>query len=178
MAVDPLAAVRDIALAFPEAVEQETWGHPTFRVRKKIFCSFGETDTGQTSITMKAAPGEQDSLLAEGHPFFLPSYVGSKGWIGIVLDDETNWTEVGELLIDSYVQIAPKTLADGIAINADPKTALRQVVLNVGGVIGEIVEGKPPKDQHVAVAEVDDDDPFGPRVRFDPDDPGSTTIDL
>ena len=34
-ATDPLGAIRDIALGFPEATEKETWGHPTFRVRDK-----------------------------------------------------------------------------------------------------------------------------------------------
>ena len=28
---------RRLALSFPEAVEKETWGHPTFRVRDKMF---------------------------------------------------------------------------------------------------------------------------------------------
>lgn len=178
MAIDPLGAMRDIALSFPEAVEQETWGHPTFRVRKKIFVSMGTDDNGVAVATMKAAPGEQDSLLAEGHPFFLPSYVGSKGWIGIVLDADTNWTAVGELVVDSYVQIAPKSLANGIAVNANPDSKLKVAMLKVGDIIGELVEGKPPKDQNVAVSEFEDDHDDGLKLRFDPDDPGSTTIDL
>ncbi len=97
----------------PESSEKETWGHPTFRVRDKIFTSFGESegDEPTTVVTMKAAPGEQEPILAEGHPFFLPKYVGSKGWIGIVLDDATDWTEIAEFVEDSYRQIAPKGLA-------------------------------------------------------------------
>jgi predicted DNA-binding protein (MmcQ/YjbR family) len=34
---DPLSRLRDICLALPEAVEKETWGEATFRVRDKIF---------------------------------------------------------------------------------------------------------------------------------------------
>jgi hypothetical protein len=34
--------VRRLALGFPEAVEQETWGTPTFRVRKRIFVMLSE----------------------------------------------------------------------------------------------------------------------------------------
>ncbi len=103
-----LATVRGICLRFPEASERETWGHPTFRVRDKIFASFGVGDDGRASMTMKAAPDEQESLLAEGHPFFLPKYVGSKGWIGIFVDAETDWAEVDELVEDSFRLIAPK----------------------------------------------------------------------
>ena len=105
-----LAAVRRICLDLPEATEQETWGHPTFRVRSKIFAGIGRDDDGLVTMSMKAAPGEQASLLATGDPFFMPKYVGSKGWIGIIIDDKTDWEEVAELIDDSYRTIAPKTL--------------------------------------------------------------------
>ncbi len=107
-----LARIRKICLAFPQAGEQETWGHPTFRVRNKIFTSCGavEDPNGHEVhvMTMKAAPGEQASLLAEGHPFFFPKYVGAKGWVGIVVGADTDWAEVEELVEDSFRQIAPK----------------------------------------------------------------------
>ncbi|MDH3706082.1 MAG: MmcQ/YjbR family DNA-binding protein [Acidimicrobiia bacterium] len=102
--------LREICLALPDATEQETWGHPTFRVRKKIFVGCGVDDDGRFTTSMKAAPGEQEVLLAEGHPFFFPKYVGSKGWIGVELGDDTDWDEIAELVEDSYRAIAPKTL--------------------------------------------------------------------
>jgi predicted DNA-binding protein (MmcQ/YjbR family) len=105
-----LERARAICLDLPEATERETWGHPTFRVRDKIFAGFGTGDDGTTAMSMKAAPDEQESLLAVGHPFFKPAYVGSRGWIGIVIDDDTDWDEVRELVLDSYRAIAPKTL--------------------------------------------------------------------
>lgn len=110
---DPLSHIREICLAMPESSEKETWGSPTFRVRDKIFASFGETegDDSVTVVTMKAAPGEQEPLLAEGHPFFMPKYVGSKGWIGIVLDADTDWAEIAEFIEDSFRQIGPKRLS-------------------------------------------------------------------
>ena len=102
--------LRTICLALPEATEQETWGHPTFRVRRKIFVGCGWDDDDRFTMSMKAAPGEQEVLLAEGHPFFFPKYVGSKGWIGLEIDGDTDWTDVAELVEDSYRAIAPKTL--------------------------------------------------------------------
>ena len=112
---DVLEQVRRICLAMPESSERETWGHPTFRIRDKIFSTYGrvddESDRSVTTMTMKAADGEQESLLAEGHPFFYPKYVGSKGWIGIVLDADTEWTEVAELVEDSFRLIAPKRVS-------------------------------------------------------------------
>ncbi len=179
MALDPEQAIRDIALGFPEAEEKETWGHPTFRVRDKIFVGFGTDDDGRPSLTMKAAPGEQESLLSEGHPFFLPKYVGSRGWIGVHVDDETDWRMIGELVVDSYREIAPKSLAVSIGIRPGDRSKAATAFVNVGGVIGELVEGKPAKDLQVAEDVQDDtDDGGGPRVDFDPDDPAGTSIEL
>ncbi len=107
-----VARIRSICLALPEAVERETWGHPTFRVRNKIFVGCGKTeeDPPRVTMSMKAAAGEQESLLAEGHPFFFPKYVGSKGWIGIEVGAATDWEEIAELVEDSYREVAPRVL--------------------------------------------------------------------
>ena len=110
-----LNKMRKIALAMPEAVEKETWGHPTFRIRDKIFGGIGasENDDGELVITtsFKAAAGEQESLLAEGHPFFRPMYVGNRGWVGMVIDDDTDWEALAELVEDSFRAIAPKKVS-------------------------------------------------------------------
>ncbi len=179
MALDPLQAIRDIALGFPEATEKETWGHPTFRVRDKIFVTHGTDDEGREVLTMKAAPGEQESLLAEGHPFYVPAYVGSRGWIGIRVDEGTDWRMIAELVADSYREIAPRSLAAGIGLRPPGQSLAAKAIVSVGNVIGELVEGKPPKDQQVAEDVQDDTDAGGgPRLDFDPDDPTSTSIEL
>ncbi len=103
-----LAATRDVCLSFPDAVEKETWGHPTFRVGDKIFATLGASDEGVCSMTMKAPPGEQEMLLATGHPFFYPAYVGVRGWIGVYVDAATDWEEIAELVDDSYRLTAGK----------------------------------------------------------------------
>jgi predicted DNA-binding protein (MmcQ/YjbR family) len=101
-----------LCVALPDAFERETWGHPTFRVgsgRGKIFCT--AAPDGST-ITVKADPVEREALLGGGDPFFVPAYVGEKGWLGIDLGGrETHWDEVAELIATSYCLIAPKRLA-------------------------------------------------------------------
>jgi predicted DNA-binding protein (MmcQ/YjbR family) len=178
MAVDPARAVREIALAFPEAAERETWGHPTFRVRDKIFVSFGTDEDGRTHVTLKPAPGDQESLLAEGEPYFLPRYVGTKGWIGVRVDERTDWSEIAELVTDSYREIAPRSLSEGIGLRPPPPGASARAVVAVGNVIGELVEGKPAKEDVVAEAEADDAQDDGLKLEFDPDDPTSTSVEL
>jgi predicted DNA-binding protein (MmcQ/YjbR family) len=177
MALDPHQAVRDIALGFPEAVEKATGDHPTYRVRDRIFVSCGADDDGRPTITVKAPHGEQGTLLARGEPFFLPRYVGARGWVGVRLDDETDWRKVHELIIGSYREIAPGPLAMGVGVRSAERGRAAAAFVAVGGVIGELVEGKPPKDQQVA-EDVQEDADDGPRVALDPNDPGSSSIEL
>ncbi len=104
--------VRALCLALPEAFELEAWDHPTFRVgsgRGKMFCIAAEDGS---SIRLKADPLEREALLAQGDPFYVPPYVGSKGWVGMELErPRTDWVEVAELIATSYSLIAPKRLA-------------------------------------------------------------------
>jgi predicted DNA-binding protein (MmcQ/YjbR family) len=111
MAAGPLERLRALCLALPEAFERETWERPTFRVgggKGKIFCMAA---TDGSSATMKADPEEREALLAQRDPFFMPPYVGGKGWVGVRLDRRTDWDEVAELIATSYCLIAPKRLA-------------------------------------------------------------------
>jgi predicted DNA-binding protein (MmcQ/YjbR family) len=108
----PIERIRKLCLALPAAFEIEAWEHPTFRVgsgRGKIFCIAAEDGS---SIRVKADPLEREALLAHGAPFYMPAYVGSKGWVGMQLDDSTpDWEEVAELIATSYCLIAPTRLA-------------------------------------------------------------------
>ena len=109
MGAAPLDRLRAICLDLPEAAERETWGEATFRVRDKIFAMAG----GESGVALscKAPPGEQEMLI-ESNPerFFRPAYVGPKGWIGVRLDECTDWDEVAFLVRQSYEMTAPKKL--------------------------------------------------------------------
>jgi hypothetical protein len=111
MRSDPLDQLREICLALPEAVEKETWGDPTFRVRDKIFAMVKVGD-GRESVWCKAPPGAQAALVgSDPERFFVPPYVGHHGWVGIRLDTAIDWDEVAELIEESYRMTAPKRLA-------------------------------------------------------------------
>jgi predicted DNA-binding protein (MmcQ/YjbR family) len=83
-----LIRLRKLCLALPESHEVEAWGEPTFRVRNKLF-----------AMMVRASPDR----------FFVPPYVGPSGWI-VWLDGQVNWSELADLLRDSYVLVAPKHL--------------------------------------------------------------------
>src|SRR4051795_10548251 len=100
--------LRAIYLALQEATEKEAWGDPTFRVRDKIFAMEKRGD-GRVSVWCKAPPGSQEVLVgADPERFFIPPYVGPKGWIGMRLDRRPDWREVTEVVRRSYMLIAPK----------------------------------------------------------------------
>jgi predicted DNA-binding protein (MmcQ/YjbR family) len=110
-----IARVRALCLALPGSFELEAWEHPTFRVgggRGKMFCTAARDGS---SITLKADPVEREALLAQGDPFYVPPYVGGKGWVGIRLDHpRIDWDEVAELIATSYCLIAPRRLAQKV----------------------------------------------------------------
>jgi hypothetical protein len=98
---------RELALSLPEAVEKETWGHPTFRVRDKMF---GSMSNDGTSGTVKSTLDEQRALTqSDPDTFSVPAYVGQHGWIGIQLD-RVDPVELRELVTEAWRMTAPKRL--------------------------------------------------------------------
>lgn len=99
-----------ICLALPEAEERETWEIPTYRIRGKIFALESAMDE-RRAVWCKAQEGSQDLLVnADPGRFFVPPYLGHKGWVGMWLDRKVDWKEVTELVTRSYRLIAPKKL--------------------------------------------------------------------
>ncbi len=126
MPMRPLPKLRRLCLALPEAHEVEAWGEPTFRVKNKLFAMFASAGNhhggGRNSVWCKAAPGNQELMIGVAPDrFFKPPYVGPSGWIGVWLDGKVDWAEVGELVKDSYLLVAPKKL--GLQLGEEePKT--------------------------------------------------------
>lgn len=106
---------REICLSLPEAWEAEAWGAPTFRV-KTLFATYSAPDTygapADGSVWIKAEMTNQELLVAKDpERFFVPPYVGAKGWVGVHLSEDLDWDEVTALLWDAWRMSAPKKLA-------------------------------------------------------------------
>lgn len=115
MPINPLTRLRKLCLGLPESHEVQAWGEATFRVRNKLFAMYASPNThhgnGPPAVWCKAGPGNQALMVrAEPERFFVPPYVGPSGWIGIWLNQETDWRELADLLRDSYRLVAPKRL--------------------------------------------------------------------
>jgi hypothetical protein len=51
-------------------------------------------------------------MLVEAEPerFFVPPYVGHRGWIGVRLDRDVDWDEIAAIVEGAYRAVAPKGL--------------------------------------------------------------------
>jgi len=113
---DPfLARVRELAAALPETAEKVSHGRPAFHTQK-VFAYYGGSlkavgDWVQHphSVVVQPDPGDRRALLEEDR-VYVPAYLGPSGWIGVDLDDDTDWTEIAELLDASYRLTAPRKL--------------------------------------------------------------------
>jgi predicted DNA-binding protein (MmcQ/YjbR family) len=112
---DRLDRLTDICLNLPETRREDKASHAAFLVRKKVFAYYLNNHHGDNiiSVCCKVLPGENQFLVQSGPGrFYLPAYIGSRGWIALRMDRATlNWTEVKELIRGSYIQAAPKGLA-------------------------------------------------------------------
>jgi hypothetical protein len=115
-----LARFSKICLALPETMRQSMGRHASFLVRKKIFAYFLDDHHGDgiVGITCKVLPGDNTVLIASNPTmFYMPAYVGPRGWVGLRLDvGEIDWEEVAELTTHSYQLVAPKRLAATVTI--------------------------------------------------------------
>lgn len=110
-----LVRLTKICLALPETTRQIHGSHASFRVRKKTFAYFLNDHHGDgiVAVTCKVLPGD-NSVLAAASPdrFYLPTYIGPRGWVALRLDvGAVDWEEVAELVTTSYRLVAPKRLA-------------------------------------------------------------------
>ena len=119
-----------LCLSLPEAKAEVAGAtHLAFKVRNKIFGYYCNSHHGDGVIALwcKGAPGEQGRLVSE-HPdrYFVPPYVGARGWVALRLDKRADdWTGVKDLLLGSYYLTAPDALRRDIG-RAAKRTAVRR----------------------------------------------------
>ena len=101
-----------MCLALPETTEKIAWGAPTFRVKDKMFAMFvnNHHNDGRIALWCSAAPGVQTMLVeAEPKKFFVPPYMGPRGWVGLHLNRLKD-AELEFHIRQAYCAVAPKKL--------------------------------------------------------------------
>jgi hypothetical protein len=109
-----LSRIRTICLSFPETGERLSHGAPTFFIReKRAFVMFHDDHHGDGRLAIWcAAPDGVQEMLTQADPdqYFVPPYVGHRGWLGIRLDRNPDWNEVAGAIEDAFLAVAPKGL--------------------------------------------------------------------
>jgi hypothetical protein len=111
---DPIERLRTICLALSQATEKIAWGEPTFRVGGKLFAQVDNHHHGAEHVAVWLAMplGAQEGLVyADPRRFFVPPYVGKRGWVGVRIDNRPNWRQVEELVREAYQFVAPRRRA-------------------------------------------------------------------
>jgi len=106
----------EICATLPEITYEAVGdGHIAFRIRKKTFAYylFDHHGDGMIAFCCKSNINEQRRLIRnDAETFFVPAYLGKKGWVGIRLDlDDVDWETVTDLARRAFQSTAPRKLA-------------------------------------------------------------------
>ncbi len=111
-----LERIRELCLALPETSERPSHGAPTFFVRGRrsfLMVLTNHHGDGRSAIWCAAPDGVQ-TMLVEADPerYFVPPYVGHRGWLGVRLDLDLDGNELAGIVEDAYAEVAPARLVE------------------------------------------------------------------
>jgi hypothetical protein len=111
-----LERLREICLGLPETSERLSHGAPTFFVREKrafVMVLTNHHGDGRFALWCAAPDGMQTMLVeTDAERFFVPPYVGHRGWLGVRLDRGLDWDEISGIVEDAYATVAPPRLVE------------------------------------------------------------------
>ncbi len=118
-----LERIRAICLGLPETSERLSHGAPTFFVRRKrafVMVLTNHHGDGRFALWCAAPEGMQQMLVeADPERFFVPPYVGHRGWLGVRLDRGLHWDELTGIAEDAYAEVAPPKLVEAAQLDRD-----------------------------------------------------------
>jgi hypothetical protein len=119
-----LERVRALCRALPEVSERASHGRPAFFIAgKRSFLSFMDNHhhDGRLALWCAAPTGVQAAVVAaDPLRYFVPPYVGHRGWLGVRLDRGLDWDEVAGAIEDAYAVVAPARLVEQAAAVRSP----------------------------------------------------------
>jgi hypothetical protein len=113
MTTNHLRRLRQVCLSLPEVEERMSHGEPAWFVGgKKQFVTYADHHHDDRVAFWCAAPEGAQRVLVESDPdrFFVPPYVGGRGWIGCYLDGPVDWDQLDDIVHDAYLTVAPARL--------------------------------------------------------------------
>ena len=115
-----LERIRELCLGLPETSERPSHGAPTFFVRGKrafVMVLVDHHGDGRFALWCAAEDGVQGLLVgSDPERFFVPQYVGHRGWLGVRLDRGLAWEEIAGIVEDAYAEVAPARLVEAARV--------------------------------------------------------------
>ena len=101
--------IRKLALSWPEVEEKDSHGSPGFFVKKRCFMYFVDNHHGDGNVGLwcNASEGGQEVLVgSDPDTFFIPPYVGCRGWVGVRVDRGLPFGAITDVVKDAYAATA------------------------------------------------------------------------
>ncbi|MEU8265372.1 MmcQ/YjbR family DNA-binding protein [Micromonospora sp. NPDC048999] len=125
-----LDQLRPICRRLPEAYEEPAWIGVRWRIRTRTFAHVYAPRPERHSayprhliagealilMTFRVPANDLLGLTANGFPFFRAEW--GRNVAGALLGGHTDWTEIAELITDSYCEMAPKFLVTRVAFSS------------------------------------------------------------
>jgi len=111
-----LAKLRATCLALPDVTERPSHGMPAWFVGKTQFAVFSNDHHGDGRVALVcAAPDGMQAMLVDSDPdvYYVPPYVGHRGWVGVRLDKDLAWPQVASILESAHASRAKPPGARG-----------------------------------------------------------------
>jgi hypothetical protein len=122
-----------IAAALPRGWDWPTWNTTFIKPCEMLasgfprWRSFSRTD-GRVALWLNLAPGAQETYVdADPTRFFVPPYVGSRGWLGVHLDKGLAWQRIAALVREAYEKVSPPVLASALGNTPVMRTPARNL---------------------------------------------------
>lgn len=110
--VEWIERISEILGAFPEVKEHDAWIGMAWKVRSATIAHIFGGEDQLFRVTFRAEPDEVVAFEHMGDPYFRTNWGGNV--VGLLIDDDTDWDEIAELLTDSYCIQAPPKLAEQV----------------------------------------------------------------
>ena len=104
--------IRAVLGRLPECREEAAWVGTHWRVGDNTVAHVFGGEDQLFRVTFRAEPDEVIALEHLGDPYFKAGW--GRNIVGLLVDDDTDWEELAELLTDSYCVQAPKALAERV----------------------------------------------------------------
>ena len=99
-------AVHDLCSALPDAEYNHSHGNPDYRINGKVFAQYvvNHHGDGRVALWLNAPAGSQENLTEmDSESYFIPPYLGSRGWLGVNLDKGLSWDEIQFQVAEAYL---------------------------------------------------------------------------